>query len=53
MLHSHLYLKSFQVASLEQMLSTGRQSENETDPDPRQFQNWKGTGAAKILLPDV
>ena len=41
---------------MEQMLSTGRQSaadENETDPDPQQFQNWKGTGAAKILLPDV
>ena len=53
MLNSHLYLKSFQVASLEQMLSTGRQSENETDPDPRQFHNWEGKGAAQMLLPDV
>ena len=39
------------------MLSTGRQSasdENETDPESRQFHNWKGNkGAAEILLPDV
>ena len=39
------------------MLSTGRQSasdDNETDPNPRQFHNWKGNkGAAEILLPDV
>ena len=41
---------------MEQMLSTGRQSasdENETDPDPRQFHNWEGKGAAQMLLPDV
>ena len=49
MLSSYLYLKSFQVATLEQMLST----ENETDLDPQQFHNWEGKGAAKILLPDV
>ena len=39
------------------MLSTGRQSasdENETDPESRQFHNWKGNkGAAEILLPYV
>ena len=55
--NAHLNSKSFQVATLEQMLSTGRQSasdENETDPESRQFHNWKGNkGAAEILLPDV
>ena len=38
------------------MLSSGRQSaavENQTDTDPRQFHNWKGKGAAQILLPDL
>ena len=38
------------------MLLTGRKSaasENETDPDPRQFHNWEGKGAAQMLLPDV
>ena len=55
--NAHLNLKSFQVSTLEQMLSTGRQSasdENETDPESRQFHSWKGNkGAAEILLPDV
>ena len=51
MLSSYLYLKSFQVATLEQMLSTA--AEKETDLDPQQFHNWEGKGAAKILLPDV
>ena len=54
--NAHLNSKSFQVATLEQMLSTGRQSaasENEPDPDPRQFHNWEGKGAAQMLLPDV
>ena len=54
--NAHLNLKSFQVSTLEQILSTGRQSaaaENETNPDPRQFHNWEGKGAAQMLLPDV
>ena len=53
--NAHLNLKSFQVSTLEQILSTGRQSaaaENETNPDPRQF-HWEGKGAAHILLHNV
>ena len=45
-----------QFTALAQMLSTERNSvadKNENDPDPRQFHNWEGTGAAQILLPDV
>ena len=54
--NAHLNSKSFQVATLEQILSTGSQSaasENETDPDPRQFHNWEGKGVAQMLLPDL
>ena len=51
MISDHKPNQSFQVATLlEQMLST---DEYESDPDPRQFHNWEGTGAAQILLPDV
>ena len=56
-LSSPLDLKSFQLSSLTQMLSTApRQpaaAEKEDAPDLQQFLNWKGKGAAQVLLPDV
>ena len=50
MISDHKPNQSFQVATLEQMLST---DEYESDPDPQQFHNWEGKGAAQILLPNV
>ena len=53
---SLIFFKSFQFATLEQMLSTGRQSAADEDVpnhDPRQFHNWEGKGASQILLPDL
>ena len=57
MLSSSLDLKSFQLSSLTQMLSTAppqpAAAEKEDAPDPQQFLNWKGKGTAEMLLHKV
>ena len=57
LLSSPLDLKSFQLSSLKQMLSTAPHqsaaAEKGDAPDPQQFLKWKGKAAAETLLPDV
>ena len=46
-------MKSFQISTLTNILSTGPAAENQNSPDLQQFRSWKGKAAAQILLPAV